>query len=790
MPTPGDNVDLTNCDREPIHVPGSIQPHGVLLTIAEPTLTVVQASTNTLALFGLEHGAVLGAPLDRLLDAPSLALFRKALTCRPVCRTSALPLRVHGHLFDAILHHSEGLLVVELEPQPGPNGESQESAYELHSRTYQILRHLQSVHGLAELWPALAQVIREFTGFDRVMIYRFSEWDGSGEVMAEARRADIEPYLGLHYPASDIPHQARRLYVLNRLRLIQDAAYTPSPIVPADNPLTGRPLDLSQAVLRSVSPIHCEYLGNMGVRASMSISLLQGEQLWGLVACHHYGPRFVPYRVRMLCELLGEVVSWLLGPRLAVEESDARVHASAVLMRLVELMSHEPDLVTALTGDPPAVLELVRARGFAVVYEGRVGTVGQTPSVDEIAGLAEWLHGTMPQSVYATDALSQVYAPARAFMEVASGLLAVVVSRTHGMLLLWFRPEVIHEVHWGGDPRKAVEQDGERLTPRKSFALWKETVRGHSLLWAPWEREAAAELRNVMAGVVLQKAAEILHLHLDVQKAMETREDFLAVAAHELKTPVTTLRLQLEGLERLSERGLLEPGRVQPRLANAQRQIERLEMLIHRLLDVSQITAGQMQLERERFDLAALVQDVIDRFADRDTPIEMRASGDLSGSWDHFRLDQVLTNLLSNALKYGQRKPVAVVLEDRGPRVRCSVSDQGIGISPEAQARIFERFERAVSSIHFAGFGLGLWIARRIVEQHGGSISVSSAPGAGSTFVFELPRDQGHEAAPEVESETGPETAPEAGSGTEEGEGEGREGRGNGRDDSRAPGGG
>jgi chemotaxis family two-component system sensor kinase Cph1 len=786
MPGPGDTVDLTNCDREPIHVPGSIQPHGMLLTVTEPALTIVQASANTAARFGIEHAALLGAPLDRIFDAPSLALLRKALACRPVCRTSALPVRIRGRLFDAILHHSEGLLVVELEPHVDTNGQAQEGAYELHGRAYRILRRLQRVRGLAELWPMLAEVVREFTGFDRVMVYRFSEQDGSGEVMAEARRADVEPYLGIHYPASDIPQQARRLYVLNRLRLIQDAAYTPSPIVPADNPLTGRPLDLSQAVLRSVSPIHCEYLANMGVRASMSISLVRGEQLWGLIACHHYEPRFVPYRVRMLCELLGEMVSWLLGPRLAVEESDTRVRASAVLMRLVEAMSHEPDLVTALTEGPPSALELVGARGFAVVYEGHVGTVGQTPSEEEIAGLAEWLHGTMPQSVYATDTLSQAYAPAQAFMKVASGLLAAVVSRANGMYLLWFRPEVIHEVHWGGDPRKAVEMDGERLTPRKSFALWKETVRGRSQPWAPWEMEAAAELRNVTAGVVLQKAAEILHLHLDLQKAMETRDDFLSIAAHELKTPVTTLRLQLEGLERLSERGLLEPGRVQPRLANAQRQIARLEMLIHRLLDVSQIAAGQMQLDRERFDLAELVHDVIDRFQDRDTPVQMMAGGDLVGSWDHFRLDQVLTNLLSNALKYGQRRPVMVVLEDRGPSVRCSVRDQGIGISPEAQARIFERFERAVPSSHFAGFGLGLWIARRIIEQHGGTIGVSSAPGTGATFVFELPRGLG----PEAIRGMGPGAGSSAGPGTETEEGEGRgDGRGHGRDDSRAPGG-
>ncbi|HEX2570656.1 MAG TPA: ATP-binding protein [Polyangia bacterium] len=747
MPRPSEHVDLTHCDREPIHIPGSIQPHGVLLTVTGPALTVAQASTNTAALLGLEHGAVLGASLERLLDAPSLARLREALASRPTGRASASPIRVNGHPFEAILHRSEGLLVAELEPPLGPDADPLGGALELNGRAHEVLQRLQRVHGLSELWPTLAEVIYEFTGFDRVMVYRFSEQDDSGEVIAEARRADVEPYLGLRYPASDIPQQARRLYVLNRLRLIQDAAYTPAPIAPADNPLTGRPLDLSQAVLRSVSPIHCEYLANMGVRASMSISLLQGDRLWGLIACHHYAPRLVPYRVRMLCELLGEVVSWLLGPRLAAEESDARVRASAIQMRLVEAMSREADLVTALIRGVPSALELVRARGFAVVYEGRVGTTGETPSIAEIAGLAEWLHGTQLQDVYATDALPEAYAPARAFAEVASGLLAALVSRAHGMSLLWFRPEVIREVRWGGDPHKAIAADGERLVPRKSFALWKETVRGRSQPWAPWEVEAAAGLRNVTAGVVLQKAAEIFHLNLDLQRALETRDDFLSIAAHELRTPLATLRLQLDSLRRLSEKGALDPARVKARLDGADRQLERLDALIQHLLDVSQIAAGQVRLERARCDLTELARGVIERFQEQAAPIQLVASGDLVGSWDPFRLDQVVTNLLSNALKYGEGKPVVVALEDRGKSVRCAVHDQGIGISPEAQARIFERFERAVSSSHFAGFGLGLWIARRIVEQHGGNITVASVPGAGATFAFELPRGPIPEAA-------------------------------------------
>jgi chemotaxis family two-component system sensor kinase Cph1 len=736
-PRPGEPVDLSNCDSEPIHVPGSIQPHGVLLAALEPELVVVQASVNTGRILGIDHADIVGAALADLLEAPAPDLLGRSIGPPSYHPLNSLAVTIRGRPFDGIVHRSGGLLVLELEPAPAPDTGGP-GPRELYARIHDGLARLEQAPRLADLWPALATLVRDISGFDRVMVYRFDERDGSGEVIAERASPDMPPYLGLHYPASDVPYQARRLYVQSRLRLICDATYESAPIVPADNPQTGRPLDLSAAVLRSVSPIHLRYLENMGVRGSMSVSLVKDERLWGLIACHHRSPRFVPYLTRMVCGFLGDIASWSLRPRLDSEESDCRLRAGAVLGQLVEAMSARPDALAALVEGEPSALDLLDARGFAVAHGGRLATRGETPSREQLAALVTWLEGQAPRDVLATDALPLLYPPAAAFKDVASGLLAIAVANADPAHLLWFRPEVVREVSWGGDPRKPPAQLPEQLTPRKSFALWKETVRERAWPWAPWEVRAASELRAATAKVLLQKTAE--QLNIELRRAVSSRDEFLSMASHELKTPTTTLRLHLEMLRRMATRGQLGGEQVLSRVERAERQVERLEVLIGRLLDVSRIAAGRLELERSRFDLAELAREVVERFGDAGPPLRLDAIGDLHGTWDRFRLDQVLTNLLANALKYGRGNPVDVVLRGEPGRVRVAVHDRGIGVAPEALPRLFDRFERAAPA-KFAGLGLGLWIARQIVERHGGRISARSVPGAGSTFAFELPRE-------------------------------------------------
>ena len=318
------------------------------------------------------------------------------------------------------------------------------------------------------------------------MVYRFLP-DGTGCVDAEARGEGVESFLGHHYPASDIPKQARELYFKNWIRLIPDARYTPAPILSADDPRNDKPLDLSYSLIRSVSPIHMEYLANMEVVASMSLSIVMAGRLWGLIACHHRTPRYLPHRLRMACELFAQMASAKLEAKVAAEEFEAQLKSKRVYAELVMRMSGEADLAEVLTRQRPNLLDYIPAGGVGLWLDNHYTMLGKAPQAEQVAALVAWLNETAADGVFFTDQLPLLYLPAAEFAEVATGLIALSVSKTPPDYVLWFRPEVIHTVTWAGDPHKPIEtvNVGERISPRKSFAAWRELVRLHS---EPWRR--------------------------------------------------------------------------------------------------------------------------------------------------------------------------------------------------------------------------------------------------------------------------------------------------------------
>ncbi|MGK3990667.1 ATP-binding protein [Sorangium sp. So ce136] len=740
-PDPGRQVDPGDCAREPIHIPGSIQPHGVLLSLKEPELTIVQASASTAALLEIHPGALLGKPASRLLDRASIRRIHVAVEGRLLRGRNPLPVSAAGVRFDGILHRSDGLLVLELEPR-----DVEEGYYDLLDRTFAIVDRLRSSSTTAELCQQAAEEIGQLTGFDRTMIYRFHE-DGHGEVIAESRAPEMEPYLHLHYPASDIPEQARRLYVVNRTRQIVDIAYTPAAILPPDNPLTGRPLDLSSSALRSVSPAHIEYLRNMGARASMSISLLRGDALWGLVACHHRQPRRVSFRRRMACELLGQVLAWSIDAMEQRGSAEARLRAGAVCARLLEQIAAERDIAAGLSARSATILDLVDAGGAAIRQDGRWTRLGQTPGAADLDELARWLEERDAGAAYATSSLAKERPALERLKDVACGVLAVQFPGASCSLIAWFRPEFERCVLWGGDPGAgpSARHGGGQLHPRTSFAAWRQLVRLEAQPWKPWEIAAAEDLRGAIVGTVLSRAAELERLNRELREAVRMRDDFMSMASHELRTPIFTLALQIEGVSRAASarRDAFTPERIQARADVARRQVKRLEQLVGVLLDFSRINAGRLSLDLEEVSLPKLLGDVVARFNDElkaaGCRLSLRVEQDIVGRWDPMRLDQVITNLLSNAIKYGAGEPIEIEASRHGASARVAVIDRGIGIDASAHGRIFERFERAVSSGHYSGLGLGLWIVRQIVERLGGRVTVSSAPGQGSTFTVELP---------------------------------------------------
>lgn len=490
-------ADLSNCEREQIHLAGSIQPHGALLVVREPELEIVQASVNSASFLHLD--SLVGCRLDDLQG--DLAAKLRPHLDQPI---DTIPIALRCRLgrpaahFDAMVHRpQEGGLIIELEPA-GP-------AVDLADFLETALRQILEASSLSELCNQTARLFKELTGYDRVMVYRFDE-AGHGEVYSERREAHLEAYLGNRYPASDIPQIARRLYERNRVRVLVDVGYEAVPLVPAQSPLTGKDLDMSLCVLRSMSPIHIQYLKNMGVNATMVCSLMVAGKLWGLISCHHYAPRTVYYEMRAICELLAETVATRLAALESFVQSESELTVRRLEQRMIESISRDGDWKSALFDQQRALLQPLHATGAALLFEGEVLTTGEVPGTAELRRLGEWLDAQAPLSEFATDSLGVDLPAFDALTPVAAGLLALPLSNAPGEHLLWFRPERVRTVTWAGNPFKPVivGNDPSDLSPRRSFSQWHQLVEGTANPWTPADLSAARLIGKTLSEVIQQ----------------------------------------------------------------------------------------------------------------------------------------------------------------------------------------------------------------------------------------------------------------------------------------------
>ena len=494
-------VDITNCDREPIHLLGTVQSHGVLLVCTGDAWRIVHASSNTEMLFGQDVDRVLGQDLAALIGGPATDALGEAFESSLGARKAHVFHLVlgNGQAVDASLVNDSGRRIVELEPVGDQSGAA--TPLQLVNA---MLSRMQNAGSVEKFCDLAAERVRTLFRCDRVMIYKFLH-DGAGAVIAEARRPDLVPFLGMRYPASDVPQQARALYLKSWIRLIADVGSTPVPIVP-ERDSSGQPVDLSFTQLRSVSPIHIEYLKNMGVGASMSISIVVAGKLWGLIACHHYSPLRIAAPIRASAELFGQIFSLQLE---ALEPNDSADAVRAARLKIDDLLARFPtngSLMENLTQRLPELRSLVPCDGVGLWIEGTWASLGTCPPAREIPALTRFIVETYDHTVFATHELPSRFAPAAAYAAQASGLMTIPLSRTGRDYLMVFRKEVIHTVKWGGDPTKAVTlgPNGDRLTPRKSFDVWQQDVRGQSSPWTQSDRLTGEALRITLLEVVLR----------------------------------------------------------------------------------------------------------------------------------------------------------------------------------------------------------------------------------------------------------------------------------------------
>lgn len=713
------SVTLDNCDDEPIHTPGAIQPHGALLAF-DRLGRLSHFSRNAAALLGVTPllGERFNSERLGLLELAPAVVSALEQAIDAGARAPAMVASLGGAAYDVVIHAHQGHVICEFESRV--QGADVASFALIAFRALEELKRETTPEGLLQ---AAADAARAITGFDRVMGYRFAP-DDSGEVVAEARSDALEPFLGRRYPASDIPAQARRLYVANTLRLIADIRYEPVPVMAS--PGESQPLDMSFSVLRSVSPIHVEYLTNMGVGASLSVSIVMNGRLWGMLACHHMTARQVAYPIRMALDVMAQVVSSRVQAIVSRIREEASARAAVLRADLARAVASGEGVVEAVERQGAAVRHDLACDALFCIHNGGARAVADVDT-RWAASVAEWL-ATQPQNfVHVADGAALPAWPDDVPPEQRfAGLLAVRYDLVQQGWVVALRREEIHTIRWGGKPEKVVAHgpNGPRLTPRGSFEEWRETVRGRARPWNDVELEIAAHFGDSLARAFAEH-----RLHIEAMRAQ-----LWAVLGHDLRNPLHSISVASSAMDKG-----IKSERLNTVIKNS---ANRMSRLLSDVLDLSRLHRGfELTIDRENVDLASLVRQLAEESSvahpsivfDLDMPDTVWVVGDIE------RLAQLLANLFSNARHHGQGEVVVEIGRD-GEMVVLRVSNESPPIPENLVPHLFDPF-KSTSIGKFSnktGMGLGLYIAMQVVKAHGGTIAYK--PGAGIvSFEVRLP---------------------------------------------------
>jgi chemotaxis family two-component system sensor kinase Cph1 len=742
-----DIVNLTNCEHEPIHIPGSIQPHGFLLGVRASDFTVDYCSANTSEYLGVTPAQLLSKSFAAIFSDAELSKIKEYIAKELLLSSTPLRLNLGGSDYLCTIHLSETIYVIEAEPVV----EAQKIQADVYNQTSQFLTYMHDTYSLKELCAMVAKGTREVTGYDRVMIYRFDA-NYNGEVFAESVRNDLEPFLGLHYPHTDIPPQARELYMKNLLRLIVDINYTPVPIFTVDDSET-KNLDLSLSVLRSTSPIHVQYLQNMGVGATLTISLIYQKRLWGLIACHHYSPKNLSPEIRLAAQLQGHFITSQISVRQSNEEYEVARKANHALEKLNAIAFAPTEASFGAIVAEPYLLQLCNATGVSIVFDGIVYKKGETPSDDEILKLSQWLSSHTDNSNFNTDKLTDHYPDFEECLEV-SGIIYFAFAGGNGNGIIWYRPETVAEVNWAGDPNKAIVKDANGLYPRNSFKLWKEIVKCQSKPWLQPERNASANYAHILQKhvnylIVAREEERYRKLNEVLQETNSELENINWISTHDLQEPLRKIQLISS---RILDKGGVSEG-VSDSIKRMNNSANRMQNLLVDILKYTRIKHNDASfeitdtapiLESAIADLAEMIHEKQAVITIGDLPVVKGVP---------FLLKQLFSNIILNSLKYVgegvvpqiriEASQTTVHPETKGASEKryntISFIDNGIGFEQKFFDSIFNIFSRLHSQSEYQGSGIGLALCKKIMQAHQGFIVAKSELGQGATFTLYFP---------------------------------------------------
>ncbi|MHA4896101.1 ATP-binding protein [Pedobacter sp. PWIIR3] len=726
------NTDLTNCDVEPIRIPGKIQSYGFMVAV-DKAHKIIYCSENISLFLGSTATELLAKPiskLDDILSDKSSSVYLSTLLSLYISQSNAdaesqYNILVNDQPFTLLISKTADLFVLEFEP------EMDESNANTSAILGVALSEMLAEDNLSKLLLRSAIQIKKVIAYDRVMIYKFHQ-DGHGEVVAEAKEEDLESWMGLHYPASDIPKQARELYKINLTRQIADVYSEPSSIAGLkENEASS--FDMTHISMRAVSPIHIQYLKNMGVASSFSISLLYHGELWGLIACHSYSTRFISYKARNSAKLIGQVFSSALSYR-QLQEDQKKTNKYKSLIDIIGVnLLNATDIPDALFDEQVFLLEAVEASGAILYYDQRLYSLGSVPDEPFCMQLIDWITSHTRDGYYETNCLTRDFPAAEPHKKLVSGILACIFSHELKEVLIWFRPEVLSTMTWAGDPTKVATIGADGLStihPRTSFANWTQDISNCSIQWKNEEVQAAKLVGEKVVSAISRKANELRLLNNRLKEAYDELDAFSLTLSHDLKNPLTSIKSYAQLLERnnaINDSGKLMVSRI---MSSA----EKMHFMIGDILSYSR--AGQQRAVYEQVNMKELIQEINQELLGSNQGIiQVKSCHDIYG--DKTMIMQVFSNLIGNAVKYSKKADqphVEISSIETADAVQYTITDNGIGVHPDEHGKIFELFSRSSNVHDFEGTGVGLSIVKKIVERHRGKIWLESDGISGSSF--------------------------------------------------------
>jgi light-regulated signal transduction histidine kinase (bacteriophytochrome) len=740
-------VNLTNCEQEPIHIPGSIQPHGFLIAI-DRDFIIRYSSGNINNYSSLLVKDILQKPIETLIGANQLAEFRHYISHLQSKVTTPHIINIENSQFQCVIHKSGDFLICELEPV----SEFVPRVSTVYDQAINFAKYMGQAMTLQQLCDSVATEIRALTGYDRVMVYRFDK-EYNGEIFAESKVDEQEPFLGLHYPHTDIPAQARQLYIKNLLRLIVDINYVPVPIYTKEN-ATNESLDLSHSTLRSVSPIHVEYLKNIGVSATLTISLIHEGKLWGLIACHHYSYKYIDHYTRIAAQLQGHFLTSQIQVREMAEEYTVAANINKSLETLLnQTFAPERASLQELV-QQTQILEICNAGGVAVILNNVVYKAGKTPGDASILKIAAWAKKKASKGFYSTSRLPEHLPEASDWCETASGILYYQLGVVHDETIIWFRPESLEEINWSGDPDKAIMKDANGLSPRKSFALYKQIVKCRSYDWTKTEQTAASNfsysLQKFITLILLtEEETRQRELTKQLKESNLELENISWISTHDLKEPLRKIQLFSSRLLDLEKDMSAD---VSSTLLKMNASANKMQKLISDITNYSRIRHAEKSFEK--IDLQELVETLVKEFheeiEEKRAVVNIRGLSSVKGI--PVIVHQLFSNLIGNALKFSNEAVPAVINivqseepcpspepDDNRLFSRIAIIDNGIGFENEFSDKIFKIFARLHPVDKYQGTGIGLALCKKIMQLHNGYIFAEGEKNKGATFNLYFP---------------------------------------------------